>query len=273
MIRVLMVDDHAILREPLAIMLEQQADVEVVGQADTVGEALRLLAQGLAADVAIVDLSLPDGDGTQVIRRFLGANPDGSVLVLTAFTDQTEWARAVAAGALGVLHKSAAPETIVAAVRRLHGGESLFSGSQLIELVRLAGDRVDRERQVKEALDRLTPRELEVVQILAEGLSDKGVADRLFISSKTVRIHVANILEKLQLESRLQLVLFAANHGLVEIRWSNPRPPLPPGTSGQATPEPPFADGRTSRHGADGAPPAKGRPHDGAEGPDVRAAE
>jgi DNA-binding NarL/FixJ family response regulator len=218
MIRIILVDDHATLREALVILLEREPDMMVVGEAGSIGETRQLLANQVPADVAVVDLTLPDGQGTDVIEAFLDSRAVEAVLVLTALGDLHDRARAVAAGALGVLHKSVPTADIIAAIRRLHRGEALFTPSQIIELLRAEGNHQEEQRNAQSALRQLTPREVEVVRALAEGLSDKEVADRLCIASKTVRIHIANILGKLGLESRLQLVLFAARHGLVEIR-------------------------------------------------------
>ena len=218
MIRIILVDDHATLREALVILLEREPDMMVVGEAGSIGETRQLLANKVSADVAVVDLTLPDGQGTDVIEAFLNSRTVGAVLVLTALGELHDRARSVAAGALGVLHKSVPTADIIAAIRRLHRGEALFTPSQIIELLRSESDHLENERNAQSVLSQLTPREVEVVRVLAEGLSDKEVADRLCITSKTVRVHVANILEKLGLESRLQLVLFAVRHGLVEIR-------------------------------------------------------
>jgi DNA-binding NarL/FixJ family response regulator len=218
MIRIILVDDHATLREALVILLDREPDMMVVGEAGSVGETQQLLANEVPADVAVVDLTLPDGQGTDVVQAFLESHAVTAVLVLTALDELHDRARAVAAGALGVLHKSVPTADIIAAIRRLHRGEALFTPGQIIELLRAEGDHLEKERNAQLVLSQLTPREVEVVRVLAEGLSDKEVADRLCIASKTVRVHVTNILDKLGLESRLQLVLFAARHGLVDVR-------------------------------------------------------
>jgi DNA-binding NarL/FixJ family response regulator len=218
MIRIILVDDHATLREALVILLDREPDMMVVGEAGSVSETQQLLANEVPADVAVVDLTLPDGQGTDVVQAFLESHAVTAVLVLTALDELHDRARAVAAGALGVLHKSVPTADIIAAIRRLHRGEALFTPGQIIELLRAEGDHLEKERNAQLVLSQLTPREVEVVRVLAEGLSDKEVADRLCIASKTVRVHVTNILDKLGLESRLQLVLFAARHGLVDVR-------------------------------------------------------
>ena len=214
MIRVLLVDDHATFREPLAFMLEREPDITVVGQAGTLAEARGLL-QGV--DVAIVDLGLPDGNGMELIRELRAANPRGLVLVLTVSTARQEKARAVEAGAAGVLHKSARIAAVIDAVRRLSAGEPLLSAREVVELFGEAARHREQEREVRAALAQLTGREREVLHALAEGLSDKDIAERLHVAPKTVRTHMANILGKLGLESRLQVLVLAVRYGQVTI--------------------------------------------------------
>jgi len=133
--RVLLVEDHASFREPLAFMLGREPDLEVVAQAGSVAEARHMLA---GVDLAVVDLGLPDGDGTGIIGPLRAASPRGIVLVLTASPDREAHARAVEAGAAGVLHKSVRLGEVVAAARRLLAGEPLFSMEEVVELLRIA---------------------------------------------------------------------------------------------------------------------------------------
>jgi two-component system nitrate/nitrite response regulator NarL len=219
MIRVLLVDDHASAREPLAILLEREQDMVVVGQAGTLADARAALARAVP-DIAVVDLGMPDGDGVSLIADLRATNPDAAILVLTAETERRRFAQAVEAGASGILNKAASLDEVLGALRRLAAGESLLSARELLELLellRLAGREREQSREAEVALSRLTAREQEVLQGIAEGLSDKEIAERLFISGKTVRAHVASILAKLGVESRLQALLFAARHGAVEI--------------------------------------------------------
>lgn len=219
MTRVLLVDDHASARQPLAILIAREPDMTVVAQAGSLAEARAALV-GTEIDIAVVDLGLPDGDGVELVGDVCAANPNGAVLVLTAETDRRHLARAVEAGASGVLNKAAALDEILGAVRRLAAGEPLLSARELLELLdllRLAGREREQERDANAALARLTAREREVLQAVAEGLSDKEIAGRLYISGKTVRSHVASILAKLGVESRLQAVIFALRHGAVDI--------------------------------------------------------
>jgi DNA-binding NarL/FixJ family response regulator len=219
MTRVLLVDDHASVRQALAILLERNPDMNVVGQAGSLEEARAALAE-TEADVAVVDLGLPDGDGVDLVADVRAANPDAAVLVLTAVTDQRHLDRAVEAGASGVLNKAEPLPVVLNAVRRLAAGEPLLSSSdlrELLERLRLAGREREQSREAEAALGRLTSREREVLEGVAEGLSDKEIAERLYISGKTVRSHVASILAKFGVESRLQALIFAVRHGAIEI--------------------------------------------------------
>jgi RNA polymerase sigma factor (sigma-70 family) len=217
MIRVLLVDDHASSRQPLALLLERDPGITVVAQAGTVAEARRALKE-IAVDVAVVDLGLPDGDGVDLVKDIRATNPHGQVLVLTAQTDRRQLARAVTAGAAGLLNKAASVDEIIDAIQRLGAGEDVLSPSIVIELLRLAGQERERNIAAQTALARLTPRERDVLQALAEGLSDREIGRRFQISEKTVRAHMASLLAKLEVDSRLQALVFAIRHGAVEIR-------------------------------------------------------
>ena len=214
MIRVLLVDDHASFRQPLAFMLEREADITVVGQAGTLAEARGLLH---GVDIAVIDLALPDGNGMHLIKELHGASPRCQALVLTGRSAPVEYARAVEAGAAGVLQKSVGISDIIGAVRRLHAGGALLSPQETIAMLRLAARQRERDREALAAARRLTPREREVLQGLAAGLTDKEIAQRLYISTETARTHMVNILAKLGVASRLQALVFAVRHGLVMI--------------------------------------------------------
>jgi DNA-binding NarL/FixJ family response regulator len=171
----------------------------------------------LGVDVAVIDLDLPDGDGAQLIGELHQANPQAMALVLTANAERGRHARVVEAGAAGVLHKSVYIRDIIDAVRRLEAGEALLSANEVGEMLRLADQQRAQDEEVRQAIGSLTPRELEVMQALAEGLSDMEMADRLYVSVGTVRNHVARILVKLGVRSRLQALVFAARLGIVKI--------------------------------------------------------
>jgi DNA-binding NarL/FixJ family response regulator len=212
--RVLLVEDHATVRDAVASAFEGEADLEVVGQAASLAEARRQL-DGI--DVAVVDLGLPDGYGEDLIKELRGANPRALALVLSASLDRGEIARAVEAGAAGIINKTAHLEEVVEAVRRLRRGETLLPLEEIVELLRFASRRRDEEHEARQAIDKLTPREREVLQALAEGLDSREIAGQLHISLRTERNHMASILSKLEVHSQLQALVFALRHGLVEI--------------------------------------------------------
>ncbi len=215
MIRILLVDDHASFRQPLAFMLNREPDFTVVAQAGSLDEARGLLNKEI--DVAVVDLVLPDGNGATLVRDLRAANSHSQVLVLTASVDRRDLARAVEAGASGVMNKSAAIEEIISAIRGLSAGEQLMSPRELVDLLRLAVQQREEDRDAELALGRLTPREREVLQSLAEGLNDREIGQQLHVSTETVRTHMVNILGKLGVESRLQALVYALRHGAVTI--------------------------------------------------------
>jgi DNA-binding NarL/FixJ family response regulator len=197
-------------------MLERESEFEVVGQVGSVAEAQALDRQSLEdVEVAIVDLALPDGDGLDLLEDLSSRTV---TLVLSASVETGRFARAVESGASGVLHKSTPIKEIVDAVRRLKAGEALLSPGDVIEMLRLVNRERQEELSVRRAVERLTPREREVLQALAEGLESKEIADRLNVTVETERTHMVNILHKLGVHSRLQALVFAARHGIVQIR-------------------------------------------------------
>lgn len=217
MIRLLLVDDHASSREPLAMLLDDEDDLTVAGRADTLAGARELLAGGLQVDVTLLDLGLPDGPGEDLVGPLLATNPRSAVLVLTSFSDRDRLARAVGAGAAGVLHKTAEVTTILDAIRRLHAGERLIAPDEAAAALRLnQTSGLERQREA-DVLASLTPREREILEVLAEGLSDKEIAARLHVSIATVRSHVNAILAKTGARSRTQALILAVRHGLVQI--------------------------------------------------------
>jgi DNA-binding NarL/FixJ family response regulator len=217
-IRIMVVDDHDTFRDPLAFMLEREPDLTVVARPRSLSEAKEVLESAeLAVDVAIVDLNLPDGSGTDLIKDLRGSKPRAKALVLSAMSEQRYLAEAIEAGAAGIMHKSAPMSDLVEAVRRLAVGEQLLTQQEVIEALRFIGRERESNREAQLAIDRLTPREREVLQALAEGWSDKEIATRLHVGVGTVHSHVTSILSKLEVSSRLQALVFAVRHGVVTI--------------------------------------------------------
>ena len=217
-IRVLLVEDHASFRQALAFMLEREPGFEVAEQVGSLAEARQLNGEVLDnVEVAIVDLALPDGDGLELIEDF-SSQPRMTTLVLSASLEPGRFARAVEAGASGVLHKSTPIKDIVEAVQLLRAGEALLSPAEVVEMLRLVGRERQEELAARQAVERLTPREKEVLEALAEGLESKEIAERLNVTVETERTHMVNILHKLGVHSRLQALVFAARYGVVRIR-------------------------------------------------------
>jgi PAS domain S-box-containing protein len=213
-IRVLLVEDHASFRDAAASVFEREPGMEVVGQAGSLAEA-RAKLDGV--DVAVVDLFLPDGWGTTLIEDLRQTSPEAQALVLSASLERAQIAQAVEAGAAGVLHKSVGIDQVIEAVRRLRAGETLMSVEEAVELLRFAGAKREKEHETRQAIAELTPREGDVLKALAEGLDGKEIAEKLNISVPTERNHMASILAKLRVHSRLQALVFALRHGVVEI--------------------------------------------------------
>ena len=213
-IRMLLVEDHAVFRQALALAFGMEPNLEVVAQAGSVEEA-RGKFDGI--DVAVFDLDLPDGNGATLVKELHAVNRQAEVLVLTASVRQIDHARAIEAGAACLVHKTTPLTEIVAAVQRVATGESLVTRRELIELVQLAGRHREEEQATRERIDRLTRRERDVLVSLGEGLSDREIADRLFISKDTVHTHMVNMMNKLDVDSRMQALIFAVKSGLVTL--------------------------------------------------------
>lgn len=213
--RILLVEDHASFREAVATVFEKEEGFAIVGQAGSLSEARAMLEKGV--DVAIVDLALADGYGGEIIKELRDKSPQAQALVLSSTLERSEIARAVEAGAAGVLHKSAGIEEVVQGVKRLRAGEPLLSLQETVELLRFASSKREQAKEAQQAIASLTPREKEVLQALGEGLDSPAIAERLNISVDTERNHVARILTKLGVHSRLQALVFALRHGVVEL--------------------------------------------------------
>ena len=181
-------------------------------------EARRMLEEiEQPIDVALIDLGLPDGYGADLIKEVQEKNPKAQALVLSANLERANIARAVELGAAGVISKTAHLEEVVDAVRRLRAGETLMPLEEVVELLRFAGSEREQEYEARQAIERLTPREIEVLQALAEGLDSEEIADKLNIALRTERNHMASILKKLGVHSQLQALVFALRYGGVEV--------------------------------------------------------
>lgn len=209
-IRVLLVDDHPVVRQGLRSFLATRPGIEVVGEA-TDGEAAVTEARRLTPDVVLMDLVMAGGGGVTATRRIRREVPTARVLVLTSFAAEDQVIPAVQAGATGYLLKDAAPTDVEAAIRAVHRGESLLDPKvAAVVMAEVA------QPNATDGLTELTPRETEVLALLGKGLSNRELASDLFVAEKTVKSHVSSILTKLRLTDRTQAALFAVRHGLTE---------------------------------------------------------
>ena len=212
-IHLLLVDDHVVVRSGLRTLLEPETDIEIVGEAGAAREALELVKQ-LQPEVVLMDIGLPDQSGIEATQAIKRAWPGVAVVALTIHEDEEYFFQMLHAGASGYVPKRAAPEELITAVRTAAAGEIYLYPSLAKLLVRdyLSGN---REAASTNALDELTEREREVLAYLAEGSSNQEIAEALVISPKTVARHRENIMHKLNLHSRTELVKYAIRKGII----------------------------------------------------------
>jgi DNA-binding NarL/FixJ family response regulator len=212
-IRLLVADDESVLRHALTNLLAMADDIEIVGEAADGHEAVELAVER-QADVVLMDIGMPRLDGIAATRRLAERAPRVKVVILTIYADDDRVFRALQAGARGYLLKDASPEEILRAVRAVRDGEGILHpglvGRVIREFTRLAEPDQQREQRFSE----LTPREREVLDLLAEGLRNQDIAGRLSIAEKTVKHHISSILSKLQLNHRTEAALLASRLGL-----------------------------------------------------------
>jgi DNA-binding NarL/FixJ family response regulator len=211
-IRIVIADDHALLRTGLAGILGSQDDIDVVGEAADGQEAVALVRR-LQPDVVLMDVRMPDLDGIEATRQLAGTS--ARILMLTTFDLDRYVYAAMKAGAAGFLLKDTAPEALIDSVRAVARGESLLSPGITRRLIEAYVSRPDPARTTDEALAPLTPREREVLGEIGRGLSNAEIAARLFLSEATVKTHLARVLTKLSLRDRAQAVVLAYESGLV----------------------------------------------------------
>ena len=210
-IRILIADDHPVVRKGIKALLSTEPGLEVVGEAAD-GEQAVTKARTLKPDVILMDLSMPRKDGVQAISEIRQEIPEAKVLVLTSFAEDKRIIAAIEAGALGYLLKDSSPQELIRAVHTVYQGESSLHPTVAHKLIHRF-QRSSKELQT----DPLTARELKVLRLIAKGLSNHDIANKLFISEPTVRAHVSNILRKLHLENRTQATLYALREGLASL--------------------------------------------------------
>lgn len=211
---VVIIDDHPIVRAGMRAILSAGADVNVVGEGENGADALRLVNE-LCPDVLALDVQLPDLNGLEVTRRLRAQGKKTAILILTIHTDHETVFGLLEAGAVGYVLKDEAPETLVSAVRAAGRGESWFSPAVASQVVRRAVS--NPKVEASEAPDTLTPREVETLRLLAQGLDNTAIARALVVTKRTVQNHISNIYGKLGVSSRTEAMLYAIRHGLAQV--------------------------------------------------------
>ncbi len=212
-VRILLADDHAVIRSGLRLVLEREPGFRVVAEAADGKEAIRLAAE-LTPDVAVLDVAMPNLNGIEAARQITAATAHTSVVMLSMHSDEGYVLRALNVGARGYLLKESPEEDLIAAVKAVHGGKAYFSPAISRVLVDDYVRRM-RKRGLEDSYELLTAREREILQLLAEGKSNKDVAGRLGLSTYTVETHRGNLMEKLNLHSMPELILYAVRKGII----------------------------------------------------------
>jgi two-component system response regulator NreC len=213
MIRIALADDHIVLRAGLRSLLDRQRDFEVVGEAGDGRELLRIVDE-TTPDVVVTDIGMPKLNGTEATSQLVAKHPKTRVIMLSMHSDEAYVLRALKAGARGYLVKESAEADLMTAIRTVHSGKAFFSPSVSALLVE-DYIRQMRDRGVEDSYELLSPREREILQLIAEGQSNKEVANLLGISVSTVETHRGNILQKLNLHSVPELILYAVRKGVI----------------------------------------------------------
>lgn len=203
-IRVFTVDDHPLLREGIAAIINNEPDLELIAQAATGREALQMY-QGLHPDVTLMDLRLPDINGIEVMTEIRKVHPDARIIMLTTFEGDVEIQRALAAGARGYLLKSMPPKDLVGAIRQVYAGKKRVPPEVAAQLMEHLGEEL------------LTAREIDVLRLAGGGNRNKDIAEKLFISEETVKVHMKHAMDKLGANDRTQAVAIALRRGIIQL--------------------------------------------------------
>jgi len=207
-VRVFLLDDHEIVRRGVKELLETEGDLEVVGEGGTAAEALARIPP-TRPDVAVLDVRLPDGDGVQVCREIRSAHPEIQCLMLTSFADDEALFQAIMAGASGYVLKQIKGADVVEAVRSIAAGRTLLDPSVTARVL----ERLRKGSEEDELLARLSPQERNILRLIADGLTNRQIAEQVHLAEKTVKNYVSNLLAKLGMERRTQAAVYAARLG------------------------------------------------------------
>jgi NarL family two-component system response regulator LiaR len=213
-IRVLIADDHAVVRRGLRTLISSEPGMELVDEAVDGAEAVQK-AQALKPDVILLDLMMPRKNGLEAIIEIKQESPEARILVLTSFAEDEKVFAAIKAGALGYLLKDSSPEELLDAIRDIYRGESSLPPTIARKLIR----ELNRPSDLPPAKEALTDREVDILRLVAQGLTNQEIADKVMISEWTVRTHVRNILSKLHLANRTQAALYALREGLADLDY------------------------------------------------------
>ena len=211
--KVLIVDDHVLFRQGLVSLLQSEPDFQVVGQAGSVQEAV-VKAANLRPDMILMDFSLPDGNGVDATRTILAEVPNSKIIFLTVHADDERLIEAVRCGAKGYLLKNVPIKQLIQALKSAQEGEAAISRSMVTQIMNELARTSGKMQPEPNTLDKLSSREIDVLRELTTGASNQEIAERLYISKNTVRHHVHNILDKLEMENRRQLARTAKQFGL-----------------------------------------------------------
>lgn len=216
-IKILIVDDHPMMRKGLANSIEIMPSLKLIGEAQNGEEAIQL-AKSLQPDVILMDLIMPVKDGIEATFEIMGELPNSRILVFSSALDDEKIFAAIEAGASGYILKDVFPESLLQAIESIHNGIPFFSPSISTRVLEVIRSRTQKKKESESLEEKLSPREIEVVKLLALGITNKEISERLFISEGTVRSHVYNILSKLNLENRSQVVLYAIRYGIIDVQ-------------------------------------------------------
>lgn len=211
MIKVLIADDHHVVRRGLLFFLKTQKDIQVIGEAKNGKEAIELTAE-LQPDIILMDLMMPVMDGIQATKHIKDSYPEVEVLILTSFSDRNHVIPAIEAGAVGYQLKDIEPDELVGCIRKIMRGENTIHPCATTHLMKIK----ERKEEPPHIFNPLTPREQEVLAELTKGKSNREIAASLFVTEKTVKTHISNVFSKLLVQDRTQAALYAVKHGLSE---------------------------------------------------------